>query len=183
MPDISILHTGNTAYNIKDAIARTRAANAETSAAAAQTAANGAVAAAGNALTTANTAQTRANAAYELAEQAASGASVVTSAAFFDVSASNGTLTVTTDSVPVLVLLNNTLYHIQGMTKSSNTFTIPVAPILAAANLASYNGTYRVYVAQGINGTTPQRGTDYWTTADKDEIKQYCLAQILEAEW
>lgn len=209
MPDISIFNAGGTAYTIKDAVARSAASAAQTAAANAETAASGAVATAGTALNTAETAantastaastatsaQTVANQAYTIAQQTAelvgsgAGSSNSASAVYQDVSESNGSLSVTTVSMPVAVEINSTIYAIQGMTKSGNVYTIPVAPILAAANLASHAGTWRVWLAQGndgsngTNGTTPQRGTDYWTTADINEIKQYCIDQILNASW
>ena len=35
----------------------------------------------------------------------------------------------------------------------------------------------------GKNGYNPVRGTDYWTEADKNEIKSYVDSAILEGEW
>jgi hypothetical protein len=35
----------------------------------------------------------------------------------------------------------------------------------------------------GADGTTPIRGVDYWTEADKNEIKSYCEDAILNGEW
>lgn len=35
----------------------------------------------------------------------------------------------------------------------------------------------------GKDGYTPQRGVDYWTDADKAEIKQYVDEAILGGEW
>lgn len=37
--------------------------------------------------------------------------------------------------------------------------------------------------AQGEPGKTPQRGTDYWTEADKTEIKSYVDEAIRNGEW
>ena len=34
-----------------------------------------------------------------------------------------------------------------------------------------------------VNGKTPQREVDYWTEADKAEIKQYVDDAILNGEW
>lgn len=35
----------------------------------------------------------------------------------------------------------------------------------------------------GNDGKTPQRGVDYWTEADKDEIKRWVEDAILNREW
>lgn len=40
-----------------------------------------------------------------------------------------------------------------------------------------------VMMAQGVAGHTPERGVDYWTDADKAEIKSYVDEQILNGEW
>lgn len=190
MPDISILNAGGTAYTIKDAVARTQAASAVTAANDANTTAQGAVAVAGaaqtaasNAQTAANDAMTRANAAYELAEDNSSGSATAQSAKYLDVTASNGILSVTTASMPVAVEINSTIYAIPGMTKSNGVYSIPTAPILAEANLASYTGTWRVWLAQGATGDTPQRGIDFWTTADIQELKDFCVDFILTTAW
>ena len=37
--------------------------------------------------------------------------------------------------------------------------------------------------ANGVNGKTPVRGTDYWTEADKTEIKSYVDEAIVNGEW
>ena len=37
--------------------------------------------------------------------------------------------------------------------------------------------------ANGEDGYTPLRGTDYWTEADKDEIKSYVDTAILGGAW
>lgn len=36
---------------------------------------------------------------------------------------------------------------------------------------------------KGADGYTPVRGTDYWTDADKAEIKSYVDEAILRGEW
>ena len=36
---------------------------------------------------------------------------------------------------------------------------------------------------KGANGKTPQKGVDYWTEADKSEIKSYVDEAILGGEW
>lgn len=35
----------------------------------------------------------------------------------------------------------------------------------------------------GKDGKTPIRGVDYWTDADKDEIKQWVEDAILNGKW
>jgi hypothetical protein len=37
--------------------------------------------------------------------------------------------------------------------------------------------------SKGTDGTTPVRGTDYWTDADKAEIKSYVDEAILGGAW
>lgn len=37
--------------------------------------------------------------------------------------------------------------------------------------------------SKGTNGYTPVKGTDYWTNADKNEIKSYVDEAILNGEW
>ena len=37
--------------------------------------------------------------------------------------------------------------------------------------------------ADGVDGYTPVKGTDYWTEADKQEIKDYVDSAILNGEW
>ena len=35
----------------------------------------------------------------------------------------------------------------------------------------------------GIDGMTPQRGIDYWTDADIEEIREYVNSAVLNGEW
>lgn len=37
--------------------------------------------------------------------------------------------------------------------------------------------------AKGTDGKTPVRGVDYWTDADKDEIKRWVEDAILNGKW
>lgn len=55
--------------------------------------------------------------------------------------------------------------------------TISSASGSSSANLQGKTG------AKGDNGYTPQRGTDYWTEADKAEIKGYVDDAILGGAW
>lgn len=64
-----------------------------------------------------------------------------------DITASDGVLTITTTKIPVAVEINSYVYIPKGMTRNETTFTIPVAPILAEANLASFDGAYRVWLS------------------------------------
>lgn len=183
MPDISIINIGGTAYSVKDAVARTQASSAVTTANTANTAAQDAMQSANTANTAAQDAMQRANEAYTLAENNASGSEPTQSTNYLDVNQVNGVLSVTTNSMPVAIEINSTIYAISGMTKSSETYSIPTAPILAEANLASYTGTWRVWLAQGATGRTPQRGIDFWTTADIQELKDFCADFILTTAW
>ena len=67
-------------------------------------------------------------------------------------------ITVDTATVPVAVEINNSVYPITGMVKEDNIFKIPVAPILASANLASYDGVWRVWRAGGRKGDNGSTG-------------------------
>lgn len=127
MSDISTVNVNGTSYNIKDTVAR----NAADSASQAATAA----------ASVAATAQATATAALAAAQQSSG------SSSYQDLSATSGVISITTTSVPVAVELNSVIYIPKGMTRNGSTFSIPVAPILAEANLASYSGTYRVWLA------------------------------------
>ena len=113
----------------------------------------------------------------------------------------DGFIIVTDETIPVAVEIDNSVFNIKDMVKESNTFKIPVAPILTAANLASYSGTWRVWRAggkegkQGVPGNVsfdeltstqkdmlkPVKGTDYWTPEDQEAIMAD-FVQFLENE-
>lgn len=59
---------------------------------------------------------------------------------------------------------------------------------LSAYEIAKNNGfegseTEWLESLKGENGSTPTRGTDYWTDADKAEIKSYVETAILGGAW
>lgn len=113
----------------------------------------------------------------------------------------DGFIIVADETIPVAVEIDNSVFNIRDMVKESNTFKIPVAPILTAANLASYSGTWRVWRAggkegkQGVPGNVsfdeltstqkdmlkPVKGTDYWTPEDQEAIMAD-FVQFLENE-
>ena len=113
----------------------------------------------------------------------------------------DGCLVVSADTIPVSVEIGSKVYPVRDMVKESNTFKIPISQILAAANLASYSGIWRVWRAggkegkQGVPGTVsfdeltstqrdmlkPVRGVDYWTPEDQDAIMAD-FVQFLENE-
>ncbi len=45
--------------------------------------------------------------------------------------------------------------------------------------LESLKGAPGTQGAPGEDGYTPQKGVDYWTENDKNEIKEYCDSQII----
>ena len=45
------------------------------------------------------------------------------------------------------------------------------------------NNIQTITISDGQKGTTPVRGTDYWTEADKAEIKNYVDNAILGGIW
>lgn len=49
-------------------------------------------------------------------------------------------------------------------------------------NTGSATDTY-ISIFNGKDGKTPARGTDYWTDADKEEIKSYVDDAILGGAW
>lgn len=49
-------------------------------------------------------------------------------------------------------------------------------------NTGSATDTY-ISIFNGKDGKTPVRGTDYWTDADKEEIKSYVDEAILGGAW
>jgi hypothetical protein len=60
---------------------------------------------------------------------------------------------------------------------NGTTLTITSASGTSSANLKGDKGD------MGADGYTPVRGTDYWTAADKAEIKAYVDEAILGGEW
>lgn len=71
-------------------------------------------------------------------------------------SATDGYLVLDDDTVPTSVEIGGTVYDIENgwivHDTTNSKFKIPVAPLLAAANLASFSGTWRVWRAGGEKG-------------------------------
>lgn len=63
---------------------------------------------------------------------------------------------------------------------SGTTLTVTSAAGTSSANLKGDKGDTG---AKGDNGYSPVRGTDYWTSADKAEIKAYVDDAILNGAW
>lgn len=61
--------------------------------------------------------------------------------------------------------------------------TVTSASGTSSADLKGEKGDKGVPGEPGINGYTPIRGTDYWTEADKAEIKGYVDEAILGGAW
>ena len=56
-------------------------------------------------------------------------------------------------------------------------------PAIAGANIKGPKGDAGTSGEPGRDGATPQRGVDYWTDADKAEIKSYVDDAILGGAW
>jgi len=72
--------------------------------------------------------------------------------------------------------------NLKGTITAFNTFHTD-AYAIAVRN--GFEGTEAEWLASlhGADGYTPVRGTDYWTDADKAEIKSYVDEAILGGEW
>lgn len=78
---------------------------------------------------------------------------------YIDISTvTDGYLVISAETIPVSVEINNAVYPVLGMVKDGDTFKIPAAPILAAANLAEYSGIWRVWRAGGKQGVDGEPG-------------------------
>lgn len=55
--------------------------------------------------------------------------------------------------------------------------------VTSAARLLEYNARGEIRAHDGTDGKTPERGVDYWTEADKAEIKSYVDEAILGGAW
>lgn len=53
----------------------------------------------------------------------------------------------------------------------------------AEISITDVNGTTKAIITNGKDGQTPVRGIDYWTDADKAEIKGYVDEAILGGAW
>jgi hypothetical protein len=63
--------------------------------------------------------------------------------------------------------------------------TIETIPIEngTRVSITDKDGTKSFDVLNGVNGYSPIRGIDYWTEADKNEIKTYVEEAILGGSW
>lgn len=66
---------------------------------------------------------------------------------------------------------------------NGTTLTITSASGTSSANLKGDKGDQGIQGEKGEDGLSPVRGTDYWTDADKAEIKSYVDDAILNGEW
>ena len=57
------------------------------------------------------------------------------------------------------------------------------ASVSTSGSNAAKNFAFSFKIPKGADGHTPVKGTDYWTEADKSEIKQYVDDAILNGEW
>ena len=59
-----------------------------------------------------------------------------------------------------------------------------VTAVNASGDASQGGGTFDIGAVIGnMQGHTPVRGTDYWTDADKNEIKSYVNDAILNGKW
>lgn len=69
-----------------------------------------------------------------------------------------------------------------GAAGTTDTYTIKYSDN-TTSTFTVYNGANGAKGDKGDKGATPVRGTDYWTTADKAEIKAYVDDAILNGSW
>lgn len=55
--------------------------------------------------------------------------------------------------------------------------------IVTRYEFSNLSDTVNNLIENGVTGHTPVKGTDYWTEADKAEIKTYVDEAILGGEW
>ena len=66
----------------------------------------------------------------------------------------------------------------------SNGMITQVTAVNANGDASAGGGTFDIGAVIGnMQGHTPVRGTDYWTDADKNEIKSYVNDAILNGKW
>ena len=66
----------------------------------------------------------------------------------------------------------------------TNGMITQVTAVNASENASQGGGTFDIGAVIGnMQGKTPVRGTDYWTDADKNEIKSYVNDAILNGKW
>lgn len=65
----------------------------------------------------------------------------------------------------------------QTMSSSADGGTNVITAILSDGTISTFN------IKNGSKGSSPVRGTDYWTDADKAEIKSYVDEAILGGTW
>ncbi|MBR5873100.1 MAG: hypothetical protein IKY90_00015 [Oscillospiraceae bacterium] len=65
----------------------------------------------------------------------------------------------------------------------SPTVTVSKSGKVTTVKITDVNGTKTATINDGADGKTPVKGTDYWTEADKAEIKSYVDEAILNGSW
>ena len=66
----------------------------------------------------------------------------------------------------------------------TNGMITQVTAVNASGDASTGGGTFDIGAVIGnMQGHTPVRGTDYWTDADKNEIKSYVNGAILNGKW
>lgn len=82
--------------------------------------------------------------------------------------------------------LENTVNNISstaGKDGISPTVTVSKSGKVTTVKITDKDGTKTATINDGADGKTPVRGTDYWTEADKAEIKAYVDEAILNGSW
>lgn len=77
---------------------------------------------------------------------------------------------------------NDGVSPVANVTSISTGAVITITDAKGTTTATVRNGTNGVDGAPGLNGTTPVKGTDYWTAADKQEIVNDVLNALPAAE-
>ena len=74
--------------------------------------------------------------------------------------------------------------HVGDLVIQTNGMITQVTAVNASGDAGQGGGTFDIGAVIGnMQGHTPVRGTDYWTDADKNEIKSYVDDAILNGKW